>query len=123
MKRNSKIKAFLLDQKNLAGIGNIMADEILWHAKIHPERKIVTLSSGEIKKLWSSLRAVLKKSIKLGGSSMRDWLHPDGSNGGYFEKRKVYDREGEKCFRCKGVINKSKVAGRGTYLCEICQKK
>ncbi len=128
--RGKKIKTFLLDQKNLAGIGNIMADEILWKAKIHPERKISSLTDKEIKLLWSSLRAVLKKSIKLGGSSMRDWLHPDGEAGGYFEKRSVYGREGERCFRCSRLrlaparqakIFRKKIAGRSSYYCIKCQ--
>ena len=115
------IKPFLLDQKNIAGIGNIMADEILWDAKIHPERKISSLDDNEIKKLWSSSRAVLLKSIKLGGSSMRDWLQPDGSNGGYFERRRVYDREDENCHRCKNKIFRKKIAGRSSYYCNKCQ--
>lgn len=120
---NKKIKSFLLDQKNIAGIGNIMADEILWHAKINPERQISSLADNEIKLLWRALRSVLQKSIKLGGSSMRDWLHPDGSSGGYFEKRKVYGREGEACPRCKAKILRKKIAGRSSYYCARCQIK
>ena len=116
------IKSFLLDQKNIAGVGNIMADEILWKAKIHPARKISTLNDREIKLLWSSMRVVLQKSIKLGGSTMRDWLHPDGSNGGYFEKRMVYDREGEPCGNCKRKILRKKIAGRSSDYCAKCQK-
>ena len=121
--RGTKIKSFLLNQKNIAGIGNICADEILWKAKIHPERKISDLNDNEIKTLWSSLRAVLLLSIKLGGSSMRDWFHPDGDSGGYFEKRAVYGRAGKKSFFFKRLIYKNKVAGRGTYFCKVCQKK
>ncbi|MDO8522930.1 MAG: DNA-formamidopyrimidine glycosylase [bacterium] len=120
-KKSGKIKSFLLDQKNLAGIGNIMADEILWKAKIHPEIKISTLSDNEIKTLWNSIRAVLQKSIKLGGSSMRDWFHPDGDSGGYFERRRAYDREGKKCFRCRSKILRKKIAGRSSYFCSKCQ--
>lgn len=119
---NPKIKAFLLDQKNLAGIGNIMADEILWYAKINPEKQISSLTDKEIKLLWSSMRAVINKSIKLGGSSMRDWLHPGGEKGGYFEKRYVYGREGEKCLRCESKILRKKIAGRSSYYCTRCQK-
>lgn len=120
--RRSKIKPFLLNQKNLAGIGNIMADEILWSARIHPERKIKSLRNNEIELLWRALRSVLLKSIKLGGSTMRDWLHPDGKSGGYFEKRSVYDREGKKCFRCKSKIFRKKIAGRSSYYCKGCQR-
>lgn len=120
-RRGGAIKPFLLNQKNLAGIGNIMADEILWKAKTHPERKIFSLTNKETKILWNSLRAVLKKSIRLGGSTMRDWFHPDGDSGGYFEKRMVYDREGKKCFRCRSEIVRKKIAGRSSYYCGKCQ--
>lgn len=116
------IKPFLLNQKNIAGVGNIMADEILWHAKLHPKREIRGLADDEIKILWSSLRAVLKKSIKLGGSTMRDWFHPDGDRGGYFEERCVYDRKGKKCFRCGFPIKRMKIGGRSSYFCPACQK-
>ncbi len=117
LNRKGKIKAFLLNQKNLAGVGNIMADEILWRAKIHPETALSDLGDDKIKILWRSLRSVLKKSIRLGGSSMRDWLHPGGEKGGYFEKRLVYDREGKKCFRCRAKILRKKIAGRSSYFC------
>ncbi|MDP2668656.1 MAG: DNA-formamidopyrimidine glycosylase family protein [bacterium] len=115
------IKSFLLNQKNIAGIGNICADEILWKAKIHPERQISSLTDKEIKILWRALRSVLLLSIKLGGSSMRDWLHPGGESGGYFEKRTVYGREGEKCGRCENKILRKKIAGRSGYFCPKCQ--
>ncbi|MBI2021027.1 hypothetical protein HYS99_00755 [Candidatus Giovannonibacteria bacterium] len=117
------IKSFLLNQKNIAGIGNIMADEILWHAHIHPERKIATLTNSEIKNFWKSIRSVLNRSIKLGGSSMRDWMHPDNSRGGYFEKRSIYAREGESCKKCAQKILRKKINGRSAYFCENCQKK
>ncbi|MDP3934844.1 MAG: DNA-formamidopyrimidine glycosylase [Candidatus Giovannonibacteria bacterium] len=121
LNRKGKIKAFLLNQKNLAGIGNIMADEILWKAKIHPEREIKTLRYIEVKRLWKALKFILKKSIKLGGSTMRDWLHPGGEKGGYFKKRYVYGREGQKCFRCRAKISRKKIAGRSSYFCPRCQ--
>jgi len=120
-RRRGAVKAFLLDQKNIAGIGNIMADEILWKAKIHPERKISALDEKEILLLWRALRSVLKKSIKLGGSTMRDWFHPDGDSGGYFEKRVIYGREGKKCFRCHTEILRKKIAGRSSYYYAKCQ--
>ena len=117
------IKSFLLNQKNIAGVGNIMADEILWYAKIHPERKMKNLGDAEIKSLYSSLKFVLNRSIKLGGSTMRDWFRPDNSKGGYFEKRFVYDREGESCFNCKDKIIRKKIAGRSSYFCLKCQPR
>lgn len=129
--KKSKIKSFLLNQKNIAGVGNIMADEVLWHAKIHPKREAGSLREWEVRNLWSSLQAVLKRSIKMGGSTMRDWFHPDGNAGGYFEKRCVYDREGEKCFRCRPRLRRGfggqtkiirkKIAGRSSYYCLKCQ--
>lgn len=123
LNRKGQTKAFLLNQKNLAGIGNIMADEILWHAKIHPETAISDLEDDKIKILWRSLRSVLKKSIKLGGSTMRDWLQPGGEAGGYFEKRFVYAREGQKCFRCGAKIIRKKTSGRSSYFCQKCQPR
>lgn len=120
--RKGKIKPFLLNQKNLAGVGNIMADEILWHAKINPSREIRSLSELEVRNLWKSLKFVLKKSIRLGGSTMRDWLHPGGEKGGYFEKRFVYSKEGQKCFRCRSKILRKKIGGRSAHFCPKCQR-
>src|SRR3989338_177343 len=120
--KGGKIKAFLLNQHNIAGIGNIMADVILWYAKIHPETRIQNLKDSQIKKLWASLKFILNRSIKRGGSTMRDWLHPGGEEGGYFKKRFVYGRGGGKCFRCKSKILRKKIAGRSGYYCEKCQK-
>ena len=121
-KSGRKIKPFLLNQKNLAGVGNIMADEILWRAKIHPERNIKKLRYIEVKKLWESIKFILNRSIKLGGSTMRDWLQPGGEAGGYFKKRFVYGRESKKCFRCRTKILRKKIAGRSSYFCPRCQK-
>ncbi len=115
------IKSFLLNQKNLAGIGNIMADEILWYSKINPEKEIKKLSSIEIKKLHQSIKFILNRSIKLGGSTMRDWFHPEGETGGYFKKRFIYGKEDKKCFRCGNKIIRKKIAGRSSYYCAKCQ--
>ena len=120
--KKGKIKSFLLNQKNIAGVGNIMADEILWHARIHPKREVRSLREWEVRSLWKSLKFILNRSIKMGGSTMRDWLRPDSTSGGYFEKRFVYGREGEKCFRCKFIIFRKKIAGRSSYFCAKCQK-
>ena len=128
-RKTGKIKPFLLNQKNLAGIGNIMADEVLWHSKAHPRRNIQTLRYIEVKKLYKSIKFILSRSIKSGGSTMRDWLHPGGEKGGYFEKRFVYDREGKKCFRCRARLDsarqakivRKKIAGRSSYFCPRCQ--
>ena len=122
-RRAGKLKPFFLNQKNLAGVGNIIADEVLWHAKIHPERNINNLSDADIKKLYVSLKFILKRSIKLGGSTMRDWFHPDGGHGGYFKKRYTYGREDEKCFRCKTQIIRKKIASHSSCFCPKCQRE
>ncbi|MDP3785172.1 MAG: DNA-formamidopyrimidine glycosylase [bacterium] len=116
------IKPLLLRQDVFAGIGNIVANEVLWKAKIHPRRKIEKSRESEIKNLYVALRFILKKSIRLGGTTMRDWLHPDRSEGRYYKKRFVYQRVGEKCKRCGGIIKRIKVGSRGTFICEKCQR-
>lgn len=120
--RGTKIKSFLLNQKNLAGVGNIVADEVLWRAKIHPEREVRSLSGLEVRNLWKSIKFILNRSIKSGGTTMRDWLHPEGTRGAYFEKRFIYDREGEPCRRCRAGIIRKKISGRSSYFCPRCQK-
>lgn len=116
------IKALLLRQDILSGIGNIIADETLWHAGLHPRKKVENFSKEDFHRLYRSLQYILKRSISLGGSTMRDWMHPDGSVGEYFKKRFVYQRKGEKCSNCATIILRTKVAGRGTFVCEKCQK-
>lgn len=120
--RKGIIKPLLLRQDVFSGIGNIVADEVLWKAKIHPKRKIQNLEIRELKNLFSALKFVLKKSIRLGGTTMRDWLHPDSSEGRYYQARFVYQRAGEKCQRCNAIIRRIKVASRGTFICPKCQK-
>jgi formamidopyrimidine-DNA glycosylase len=115
------IKPLLLRQDIFSGIGNIVADESLWKAKIHPAAKIKELSQNELKRLFSAIQFVLKKSIRLGGSTMRDWLHPDGTQGKYYENRYVYARKDQPCPRCKTKIRKIIVGSRGTYFCPKCQ--
>ena len=117
------IKAALLRQDILSGVGNIIADESLWKAKIHPQKKIENFSESDFRNLFSSLVFIIKKSIKLGGSTMRDWYHPDNTKGGYFAKRYIYGRAHAKCRRCGKMIVRTKVAGRGTFVCTKCQPK
>ncbi|HUZ93164.1 MAG TPA: bifunctional DNA-formamidopyrimidine glycosylase/DNA-(apurinic or apyrimidinic site) lyase [Candidatus Paceibacterota bacterium] len=115
------IKSFLLDQQKIAGIGNIYADEALWHAKIRPSRKTGSLKAPEIKALVSAIRRVLREGIKKGGFTLRDYRRIDGSFGYYQKSRKVYNREGEKCKRCHATIRRIKVGGRSSYYCLQCQ--
>lgn len=120
--RRGMIKALLLRQDVFAGIGNIVADESLWKARIHPKMRIEKLDEREVRELWKAIQFVLKKSIRLGGTTMRDWLAPDRSEGRYYQARFIYQRAGEKCKRSHAIIKRMKVAGRGTFICEKCQR-
>ncbi|MBI2609920.1 bifunctional DNA-formamidopyrimidine glycosylase/DNA-(apurinic or apyrimidinic site) lyase [Candidatus Giovannonibacteria bacterium] len=117
------IKPLLLRQDVLSGIGNIIADESLWHARVYPKRRRENLSESELKKLYSSIRFVLRKSIRLGGTTMRDWLHPDNSKGRYYARRFVYKRAGEPCSHCGTLVKRIKIGSRGTFICEQCQSE
>lgn len=121
-KHKCKIKTALLNQKIVAGIGNILADEILWASKIHPQTKISNLNNSQLKNIWRSSQKIIKRSIKFGGTSMRNWLHPDEIKGNFQNKTYVYGRLNKNCPRCKTKIIKIKIAGRGTYLCPSCQR-
>lgn len=120
-RKGSCIKAALLDQTVLAGIGNIYADEALWAAQIHPETKVQGLSAKETELLWRELRAVLELSIREGGSSDRNYVNAEGKRGAYLNFAKVFRRQGKPCLRCGLLIQKIRVAGRGTHLCPGCQ--
>ena len=120
-KENSK--AFLLNQKYIAGIGNIYADEILFEAGVLPSRKIDSLKDEEIRKLYQATKKILRKAVKYRGTSFNDYVDADGKKGEFLRLLKVYGREKEKCLKCKkGVIQKTKLAGRGTRYCDKCQK-
>ncbi|HUS25798.1 MAG TPA: bifunctional DNA-formamidopyrimidine glycosylase/DNA-(apurinic or apyrimidinic site) lyase [Nevskiaceae bacterium] len=125
LQRRSKsgIKAVLLDQTVVAGIGNIYADESLWGAKIHPETRVQDISSAKLKKLYTSLQAVLRKSIEKGGSTDRNYVNAEGKRGSYLSFANVFRRQGQPCPRCGTTIIKLKVAGRGTHVCLYCQKR
>lgn len=122
-RKNSGIKAVLLDQTVLAGVGNIYADESLWAAKIHPETRVSALSTANLKLLHQELIAVLRLSIEKGGSSDRNYVNAEGKKGSYISFAKVFRREGKECPRCGRTIVKTRVAGRGTHLCPHCQRK
>lgn len=122
LSKKRAIKALLLDQTCIAGIGNIYSDEILWAARIHPQRKGRDLVRKEIDAIFRAMGDILKEGIRAGGSSMRDYRRPDGSSGYFQTKRRVYQREGEPCPRCKTPIQRVVVAQRGTHFCSKCQK-
>jgi len=120
-KSKSPIKAALLDQTVIAGVGNIYADESLWGAKIHPLRKVATLTDAEFDKLYHELRDVMNLSIEKGGSTDRNYVNAEGKKGSYIDFARVFRREGLACPRCGTTIIKFKAAGRGTHICPHCQ--
>jgi formamidopyrimidine-DNA glycosylase len=122
-RKNSGIKAVLLDQTVVAGIGNIYADESLWGAKIHPETRVADLPRAKLQALYTALRAVLKLSIEKGGSTDRNYVNHEGRRGSYLTFANVFRREGQPCPRCGTTIIKMRVAGRGTHICPNCQKR
>lgn len=124
MMRRSKsnIKAVLLDQTVLAGVGNIYADESLWGAKIHPLTSVKDIKLTQFKKLYDELIYVLKLAIEKGGSTDRNYVNAEGKRGSYMDFARVFRREGQPCPRCGEEIIKIRVAGRGTHLCPKCQK-
>lgn len=117
----SPIKAVILDQSIIAGIGNIYADESLWGAMIHPSRKVESITDDEFKKLYEEIRYVMNLSIEKGGSTNRNYVNAEGKKGSYMDFARVFRREGQQCSRCGGEIIKTRVAGRGTHICSFCQ--
>jgi formamidopyrimidine-DNA glycosylase len=119
----SKIKALLLDQSFVAGIGNIYSDEILYFARVHPERIAGTLTGDEVEKIYEGIRTILPKAIEERGSSIASYVDLFGEPGNYSSFHKVFNRTGNPCpSECGGYVEKIKVAGRGTHICPRCQK-
>ena len=121
-RRGSSIKAVLLDQTVLAGVGNVYADESLFAARIHPTTVVKDVSRTELVTLYNELRTVLNLSIKKGGSTDRNYVNAEGKKGSYISFAQVFRREGQPCLRCGITIIKIRVAGRGTHICPRCQK-
>ena len=119
---NLKIKQLLLLQELIAGIGNIYADESLFMARINPGRQSRSLTSAEIRRLRSTIISKLKEAIALGGTSVNTFVSSSGRRGRFVEKLKVYQRSGQKCYRCKSILTKTVIGGRGTVYCSHCQK-
>jgi formamidopyrimidine-DNA glycosylase len=110
-----------MDQKFIAGIGNIYSDEILYRSKIHPLRKVKTLTEKEIKQIFQNMIKVLKDAIKYHGSSVEYYLDAFGKEGSYHKHHQVYQKEGEKCKRCGATIKKLKIGSRSAHFCPNCQ--
>lgn len=120
-RKKTSIKAALLDQTVVAGVGNIYADESLWRAMIHPATRVAMLTDAQFKALFNALREVLELSIKKGGSTDKNYVNAEGKRGSYLSFAVVFRREGKPCPRCGAPILKTRVAGRGTHLCPVCQ--
>lgn len=124
MARRSRtsIKAAILNQEVLAGVGNIYADEALWAACLHPARLVATIGTDQLHALYTAAAEVMTLSIDLGGSTDRNYVDAEGNKGSYLGFAHVFRREGQPCSRCGTLIRKTKVAGRGTHYCPTCQQ-
>jgi formamidopyrimidine-DNA glycosylase len=120
--RRAPIKAALLDQRTVAGLGNIYVDEALWRAQVHPLRPAGTLDENELARLTRAIKDALKTAVRRQGASLRDYSTPDGEQGTMQGRFRVYDREGRPCQRCGTPIDKIRTAGRGTWYCPNCQR-
>lgn len=120
--KKGTLKAFLLDQKYVSGIGNIYADEICFDSKIRPDRDITNLNDRDIKILYNSIIRILDHAIKNRGTTFSDYVDASGKKGGFSRYLKVYGKEKDDCARCKTrSIKKTRIAGRSTRFCELCQ--
>lgn len=122
-RKNTTIKAAILDQTVLAGVGNIYADEGLWGARIHPATRVRDVSREKITDLWREIREVMTLAIEKGGSSNHTYINAEGKKGSYMDFARAFRREGQPCPRHPDMlIEKIKVAGRGTHICPVCQQ-
>jgi formamidopyrimidine-DNA glycosylase len=121
--RRAPIKAFLLDQRRIAGVGNIYADEALFRARIHPLRPAGSLTRAQCYALAAAVRDALTAGLAAGGATIDDFRHADGVSGAFQNEFLVHRRRGEPCPQCGGAVVKFVAAGRGTYACERCQPR
>jgi len=122
-RNGTSVKAAILDQGVIAGVGNIYADESLWGAKIHPATRVKFLSDKQLEELFEQIKYILALAIEKGGSTDKNYVDAEGKSGSYLGFARVFRREGELCERCHATIAKIRVAGRGTHLCPNCQKE
>jgi len=120
-RNGTTIKAAILDQTVLAGVGNIYADESLWSTMIHPAERVRNISDAKLRELHGAIIAVMQLSIDKGGSTNKNYVDAEGKRGSYMEFANVFRREGQACTRCSTIIEKLRVAGRGTHICPHCQ--
>jgi formamidopyrimidine-DNA glycosylase len=121
--RRAPVKAFLLDQRHIAGVGNIYADEALFRARIHPLRPAGTLTRAQCEALAGAVRDALGAGLAAGGATIDDFRHADGDHGAFQDEFLIHRREGEPCGECGTTVVKMVVGGRGTYVCERCQPR
>jgi formamidopyrimidine-DNA glycosylase len=117
------VKAFVLDQKRIAGVGNIYADEALYRARIHPLRPAGRLTTAQLGALRDAIEDALRAGIEAKGATIDDFRHIDGATGSFQDLFLVHRREGQPCLTCATVVRKLVVGGRGTYVCEVCQRR
>jgi formamidopyrimidine-DNA glycosylase len=120
--RRAPIKAALLDQRTLAGMGNIYVDEALWRARMHPLRPARELDEEDVKRLHRGIRRALEAGLARQGATIRNYAAPDGASGAMQHEFMVYGRDGEPCLRCGTPIEKTQAGGRGTWYCPTCQR-
>jgi formamidopyrimidine-DNA glycosylase len=121
--RRGMVKPLLLNQRFLAGLGNIYVDEALFQARLHPRRKADSLTRGDLTRLYYAIRQVLRQGIDHGGTSLTDYVRPDGDEGRHQEQLMVFRRAEEPCPRCGTTIERLEVGGRGTFICPLCQEE
>jgi formamidopyrimidine-DNA glycosylase len=121
--RRAPIKAFVLDQRRIAGVGNIYADEALFRARIHPLRPAGGLNRPQLARLRTGIEEALQAGIEAKGASIDDFRHVDGARGSFQDRFLIHRRAGERCPRCGATVRKILAAGRGTYVCERCQRR
>lgn len=121
-RKNTNVKALLLNQELIAGLGNIYVDEACWCAGVKPARRVGKVTADEQKKLFACIPKILKEALKHRGTTFRNFLDSNGKKGNYTDFLKAYDRDGLPCKRCKTILKKIKVAGRGTHFCPGCQR-
>lgn len=120
-RRRAAVKAVLLDQRVVAGLGNIYADEALWRARVNPLRSAVSLDHDEVRRVHRAIREALRVGVDRQGSTLSEYSTPEGSRGRMQEEFRVYGRDGKPCPRCRTPIAKARVGGRGTWFCPSCQ--
>jgi formamidopyrimidine-DNA glycosylase len=121
-RKKPRIKPLLINQRVIAGIGNIYSDEILYAAKINPLRRVGTLSPAEVEKIFRNMKRILAAAIEHRGSSVEYYFDACGKKGDFVKFHKVYRKEGQKCGRCGTLIKRIKISGRSAHFCPVCQK-